>query len=88
MENKSIKIKWIVFLAVIIIPGSLFGETEYYKEMNKCKYTKETCYKECLKKDVEAKTKPAKSKVEECLRECDFYDDLCMRIVTKLYNVE
>ncbi len=88
MSSKSTIFKVIFFLLFVLLPWPSFGETEYFKEMNKCKYAFEVCYKECLRKDVDAKTKPSKSKVEECLRECDFYDDLCKRIAMKLYKTK
>ena len=88
MTHKNIILKVIIFLIFAIIPNTLFGQTEYDKEKNKCKYALEECYKMCLKKDIDAKIKPANSKVEECLRECDFYDDLCKKIATRLYDTD
>lgn len=84
--DKNIILKVIIFLIFAITPSPLLGQTEFDKEKNKCRYALEVCYKDCLKKDVDAKTKPTSSKVEECLRECDFYDDLCNKIATRLYD--
>lgn len=86
MNSKDTIFKIVLFLFFIMLPSPLFAETEYSKEVNKCRYSLEDCCKVCLKKEIDANTKPARSKVGECVRECDFYDNLCKKIAKKLFH--
>ncbi len=86
MNCKYVSVLVGLFLLFVMMPCSVLGETEYNKEINKCAYALEDCCNVCLKTDVDAKVKPVRSKVEECVRECDYYDDLCKRLAIKLHS--